>query len=248
MIEENEKKSQALSSFALAAFALTALLFLFISNPKPEQVYALLQEEAVENIRQQMSQNALIGLVESELARQVTPDRMRAFFDVQHVDAVFASMFVVEPTELGKFTLQLANKPADAVLFCGLATKVFPCPSFVASKFSNLTADIRPESTASTEAAIAVDDPNAADISNDAVQVDTNQNHSAPIFIGGAAVTADLKKLVAAWNEAHSKRESGAFAYLYDDSILFYRVQKIRVLALPLKHCSLRSIRLLTSK
>jgi hypothetical protein len=211
-------------------------------------VYEVLHEEAINNIHQQMSQNALIGLVGSELAQQVTPDRMRAFFDVQHVDAVFASMFVVEPTELGKFTLQLANKPADAVLFCGLATKVFPCPSFVASKFSNLTADIRPESTASTEAAIAVDDPNAADISNDAVQVDTNQNHSAPIFIGGAAVTADLKKLVAAWNEAHSKRESGAFAYLYDDSILFYRVQKIRVLALPLKHCSLRSIRLLTSK
>jgi uncharacterized protein YecT (DUF1311 family) len=197
MIEENEKKSQALSSFALAAFALTALLFLFISNPKPEQVYALLQEEAVENIRQQMSQNALIGLVESELARQVTPDRMRAFFDVQRVDAVFASIFVVEPTELGKFSLQLTKKSTDAVLLCGLAAKVFPCPSFIADAYKKRLKTSRGGSTASTETVITVDKPNSADLSNEAVQADANQNHSAPISIGGAAVTADLTKIIA---------------------------------------------------
>ena len=198
MAEKKKSNVKAITWAALAA----AMVILFISNPKPAQVYEVLREEAIKNIRQQMSQNAIIGLVGAGLTQQVTPDRMRAFFGVYHVDAVFASIFVVEPTELGKFTLQLSKKTTDAVLLCGLAAKVFPCPSFIADALKNGLKYSRGGSTASTETAITVDKPNPADQSNEAVQADTNQNHSALISIGGAAVTADLKKLVAAWNEA----------------------------------------------
>jgi TonB family protein len=186
---------------------------LFLTNPKPEKVYALFADEMRKVLHEEMNNNAIAGLLGVSLADAITPATMRSLLKVDQIDAYIGSIYVVQPTALGVVGYRLRGQEPETILLCGAATKIFRCPQWIQKKLG-----LSPKTTNQ--------EPSPAPNSGEVMHRDGDHAPTNTAEVTQNAEASDLRRLVADWNDAHSNRDVEAFTALYDDLILFYRVQQ----------------------